>query len=136
LKKQSQTKTLAQQFGRMKSSFKEFSTSIANNTLHVSGSVRPTARSNIYIFSLTYKLNKHPKIKIISPAIIRNDKDEEIPHMYSQEFLCLYQPKYRQFRDCEYLSETLIPWISLWLYYYEKWHITGDWHGGGEHTNS
>ena len=29
--------------------------------------------------------------------------------------------------------ETIVPWASLWLYYYEVWHATGEWLGGGEH---
>ena len=30
-------------------------------------------------------------------------------------------------------SDTLIPWTSLWLYYYEIWIETGEWVGGGKH---
>jgi hypothetical protein len=55
--------------------------------------------------------------------------------MYFQKHLCLYQPKYREFRSSDFISDTIIPWISLWLYYYEKWHVTGKWLGGGEHPN-
>ena len=45
--------------------------------------------------------------------------------------LCLYYP-------CEWnstmnISDTIIPWISEWLYYFEFWCITGEWHGGGKH---
>jgi hypothetical protein len=31
------------------------------------------------------------------------------------------------------ISDTIIPWISEWLYYFEFWCITGEWYGGGKH---
>jgi hypothetical protein len=30
-----------------------------------------------------------------------------------------------------YIHESIVPWTSLWLYYYEIWHATGEWLGGG-----
>jgi hypothetical protein len=33
------------------------------------------------------------------------------------------------------IATTIIPWLMLWLLYYELWHATGIWQGGGvEHT--
>jgi hypothetical protein len=26
-----------------------------------------------------------------------------------------------------------VPWLLLWLSFYELWLITGEWHGGGVH---
>lgn len=49
------------------------------------------------------------------------------------ENLCLYHPKYREFNGTDFLCDTIIPWTSLWLYYYEVWHLTDEWLGGGEH---
>jgi hypothetical protein len=35
------------------------------------------------------------------------------------------------------IATTIIPWLSLWLYYYEVWHATGEWMGGGiEHGDA
>ncbi len=31
------------------------------------------------------------------------------------------------------LADTILPWASLWLFYYEVWLATGEWVGGGEH---
>lgn len=31
------------------------------------------------------------------------------------------------------LAETIIPWASLWLFYFEDWLVTNGWKGGGEH---
>lgn len=30
-----------------------------------------------------------------------------------------------------YISETTVPWLSLWLLHYEAWHAIGEWLGGG-----
>ncbi|HHA1433722.1 TPA: hypothetical protein ACOEET_002638, partial [Enterobacter hormaechei subsp. hoffmannii] len=33
------------------------------------------------------------------------------------------------------LSETILPWASLWLFYFEQWLHSGIWEGGGAHPN-
>lgn len=82
---------------------------------------------------MKYNLLDNPKTIIISPKLTSNSKGEEIPHLYSRENLCLYHPKYREFKRTDFLSDTIIPWTSLWLYYYEIWRVTDEWLGGGEH---
>ncbi|HYM07249.1 MAG TPA: hypothetical protein VE377_25720 [Candidatus Dormibacteraeota bacterium] len=29
------------------------------------------------------------------------------------------------------LSHSIIPWLALWLMFYEMWRATGEWYGGG-----
>lgn len=129
-------KSISQQFGNMRTKYGHFKSKINRNCLIVNGHLQPTSRSESYNFILEYTLNTKPRVKIISPNLKRNSKGEEIPHMYRQKHLCLYQPKYKEFKSTDFLSETIIPWIALWLYYYEQWHITGKWLGGGEHPVS
>jgi transposase InsO family protein len=31
------------------------------------------------------------------------------------------------------LDQTIVPWTSLWLFYFEDWLSEGEWRGGGEH---
>ena len=45
--------------------------------------------------------------------------------------LCLYYPS--EWNSTMNISDTIIPWISEWLYYFEFWCITGEWYGGGKH---
>ena len=45
--------------------------------------------------------------------------------------LCLYYPG--EWNSTMNISDTIIPWISEWLYYFEFWSITGKWCGGGKH---
>ena len=133
MKKINDKKSIAQQFMRMKAKYRHFKVVMKRNTLTVSGVLRPTARSQSYNFILEYAQHKAPNIRIVSPRLERNSKGEKIPHMYAQKYLCLYRPKYREFKSSDFLSDTIIPWTALWLYYYEQWHITGKWLGGGEH---
>lgn len=127
--------TIAQQHQRIRAKYRTFESKIDRNSLTVKGQIKPTARSVFYSFVLSYSISKGPTVKIISPNLHKNEKGEDIPHMYRQKWLCLYRPKYREFRSSDYIAKKIIPWISLWLYYYEQWHITGKWLGGGEHPS-
>lgn len=128
------TKSISAQIASLKSHYPNFKVSfLEHDGLMICGELQPTPRSDIYHFELSYKLKKKPKILIINPKLVKNFKNESIPHLYSDGSLCLYQPKYLEFTSKDYISETIIPWASLWLYYYELWHTTGEWLGGGEH---
>jgi hypothetical protein len=32
------------------------------------------------------------------------------------------------------IATTIVPWLALWLFYYEIWRITGKWLGKGAHA--
>ncbi len=99
------------------------------------GELKPTARSTIYTIEIRYNLSQPPKIQVLNPELTINFNGDKIPHVYPGNRLCLYRPKYNEFIYSDYISDTIVPWTSLWLYYYELWHITGEWKGGGEHPN-
>ena len=117
----------------IKRNYINFSTSVGRNSLWIKGKLQPTSRSDIYTVEIIYHLRKRPIVNILKPLLIKNFKGEDIPHVYAGEKLCLYQPKYNEFKFSDFLSATIVPWTSLWLYHYEVWHVTGDWLGGGEH---
>ena len=101
--------------------------------------IQPTEFSKKYKVLLQYdSVQKRPQVYIDIKQLEIKDK-EKIPHKYGikiingREYvnLCLYYP-------CEWnstmnISDTIIPWISEWLYYFEFWCITEEWHGGGKH---
>lgn len=127
-------KTIAEQVASMRYKYPHFTTDFnSHSSMKVTGLLKPTSRSDTYEFVLKYNLTDSPKTKIVSPVLMKNDKGEEAPHLYTNENLCLYHPQYREFNRTDFLSDTIIPWTSLWLYYYEVWHLTGEWLGGGEH---
>lgn len=127
-------KTIAEQVSSMRCKYSHFATDFtSHSSMKVTGVLQPTSRSCAYKFVLKYGLSDSPKIKIVSPGLLKNDNGEEAPHLYPNENLCLYHPKYHEFNRIDFLCDTIIPWTSLWLYYYEVWHLTGEWLGGGEH---
>lgn len=72
-------------------------------------------------------------IFVVNPKIELYENNRRVPHMYSDGSLCLYYPKYNEWNYTDSWAETLIPWTSLWLFYYEIWIETGEWLGGGIH---
>lgn len=87
-----------------------------------------------YTVEVSYRLGDSPNVYVLDPALKkRAGSDEPIPHMYSATRLCLYLPRAGEWNKGMYLSQTILPWTSLWLYYYEVWHATGEWLGGGVH---
>ena len=125
--------TLALQAGHIRKRHSGFKIVECPSYIKVVGITRPSARSVEYKFELIYWQNYNPSVRIVYPKLERNSKNENIPHMYSQTTLCLFKPHYREFKRTDWICNTIIPWISLWLYHYENWHLTGDWEGGGEH---
>ncbi|MDX3917223.1 hypothetical protein H8S90_01040 [Olivibacter sp. SDN3] len=128
-------KTVLVQAQAIRSRWPGFNVTVSSGRLKAIGSLQPTSRSSAYSIKVIYSLNQHPDIFVLDPKLKRNLNDEKIPHMYSQEKLCLYRPLYGEFKFSDLISETIIPWACLWLYHYEIWHLTGDWLGGGEHPN-
>jgi hypothetical protein len=130
-------KTVAEQLSAIRSKYPQFQTAfVSHSGLKVTGALQPTSRSAAYNFVLKYNLTDSPKIKIVSPELKKNEKGEDAEHLYPNGYLCLYQPKYREFIRTDLLTDTIIPWTSLWLYHYEVWHLTGEWLGGGEHPKA
>jgi hypothetical protein len=52
-----------------------------------------------------------------------------LPHVYNIEErgLWLYYRKAQEWNNQIYIADTVIPWISEWLYHYKFWLAIGDW---------
>lgn len=93
--------------------------------LVLNGKVRPTAISPEYDIHIVYKPNEMPKVHVLSPKLQIRPEKTSLPHIYSEDNLCLYYKDYDKRQDL--LAETIIVWITWWLYYYEIWYQTGKW---------
>jgi len=102
------------------------------------GTLRPTEMSELYTVRILYKRNGKTKIKVwvISPQLRVREGEKEIPHMYEQDRLCLYYPPAGEWTPLKWIYKTIVPWVCEWLYYYEIWHVTGEWLGGGIHEEA
>jgi len=99
------------------------------------GVLHPTPLSLMYKIRVQYAIGSPPKIWVLSPELEKRPDQEKIPHLYPGERLCLYLPWANEWHRNMLISETILPWVSLWLYYYEIWYATGEWLGGGEHPD-
>lgn len=96
--------------------------------------LQPTSESMIYTVKFVCAVNSRKVvIFVINPAIKRRMKGKLVPHMYSDGSLCLYYPKHKEWSIEDDWGTTLVPWTTLWLFYYEIWLETGEWLGGGKH---
>jgi hypothetical protein len=81
-----------------------------------------------------------PRVWVEDPELIPRSATEPIPHMYVADEHgparpCLYYWKAREWKAKQAIASTIVPWLQLWLVYYEIWHATGVWYGGGiDHT--
>lgn len=105
---------------------------IRDGQLIGTGSIRPAPLCRSYVFRLNYKLGDCPKITILDPALRSRSDQDRIPHTYSASEPCLFRPG-TDWDSSQCIAATIIPWLAMWLSFYEIWHATGEWLGGGEH---
>ena len=93
-------------------------------------------------FFYTWTLgDDYAAVQVVDPVIGLDPRKtgEWPPHIYfntadpQNPRLCLYDPKERFWSPEEYIAETIIPWASDWLFFFEGWLATGEWEGGGRH---
>ena len=72
------------------------------------------------------------RVVVLDPPPIVIAEDEELPHVFPGNELCLHYPGEW---NGQRIDETVLPWIAEWLLHYELWRATGYWHGGGHETD-
>ncbi|MGD6856347.1 hypothetical protein ACQCVO_14820 [Bacillus infantis] len=103
--------------------FPDFQLVREGKSIYWIGYLQPTQDSKRY----TVKIEYHPyqaKVFILEPEIF-----SFAPHRYSDKSLCLYHPNDNSFNGETLIADTLIPWTSEWLYFYEAWIKDGVWWG-------
>jgi hypothetical protein len=125
--------SLGLQHLRMRTQHPQFRGDIHRGTTAWTGEIQPTAMSAKYTVRICYKLSDQPRVTVLNPRLRDRGDGQPVPHMYSGEALCLHHPLYGEWKPTLFIADTIIPWAALWLYYYEVWHVTGEWLGGGEH---
>lgn len=96
--------------------------------------LKPTDDSIEYIVELVCSVgSKKLDVFVRHPNIEEIAEGKSIPHRYPSKALCLFYPYYDEWRKNDLWADTIVPWCSLWLFYFEIWIITGEWLGGGKH---
>ena len=128
--------SIAKQLERMRSLHPQFSVHRFNaHQIFWTGAILPDPLSDTYRINIEYKLGKRPLIKAVNPDLRLIPDAKYLPHTYEGDFLCLYYPKHAEWHSGLLIADYVVPWISLWLFYYEMWLAKGEWLGGGtEHA--
>ncbi|MBU9839277.1 MULTISPECIES: hypothetical protein [Enterobacterales] len=141
--------TLAEQYHGLRARFPDARCYITdkNKKLVWEGILSPGPFSREYTIRVEYSPPSTPDCYVLSPVLKELSQGTKIPHTYAtlphlkRTQLCLYLPrkrhpdKYAEWRPQLLLSETVLPWASLWLFYFEQWLFSGKWEGGGAHPN-
>jgi hypothetical protein len=109
----------------------DFKTRVQRGTLKAIGNLSPAPLCTTYKIEICLPGGGVPAVKVLDPHLSPRDQADRIPHMYEQERLCLYLPGTGQWTLDKPIAVTIVPWTSLWLYFYEVWRATGNWLGGG-----
>jgi hypothetical protein len=96
---------------------------------------RPTPLSRSYGLRIVYRQDAPPYAFVIRPDLVDLAGGRKLPHVYKERptHLCLYLPRAREWDNSMSISETIVPWALLWLFYFEDWLVSDDWKGGGVH---
>nr|WP_315290304.1 hypothetical protein [Serratia proteamaculans] len=139
--------TIAQQYQALKTNgpYERLIITDKDRTLLWEGWLQPSLFSRRYKVAVRYSLGKPPVCVVTEPDLVALAGTTAIPHLYSKDKhipgtkLCLFLPcsqsdnKLSEWRSQLKISDTVIPWTSLWLFYFEQWLHTGHWEGGGKH---
>lgn len=91
-----------------------------------------------YGIRIEFKQGGRPRIFVEYPDLHLLAGDRRIPHLYQQKppRLCLWLPQTGEWQRWMRLDQTVVPWTSLWLFYFEEWLASDDWKGGGMHPGT
>lgn len=124
---------LGLQYQNMKKAYSAWNCTLKRGALTCSGFIQPLDMSESYKIQIRYIRDEKPKITVLKPELVLELNGFKIPHYYDDGYLCVFYPYDKEWTPAMMLSETIIPWISSWLYFYEVWLATESWEGGGIH---
>jgi len=121
--------SLGRQLNALRSFYPDAKSSWKNGTLEWIGELQPTHLSRTYTLLVRYRTSgTRPVVTVLSPKL-ESPTGRKPPHVFAGNELCLHMPG--EWDDSLLIAETVIPWASEWLFHYELWLGTSEWHGGG-----
>ena len=101
-------------------------------------SATPSPLSRDYDIRIEFKQDDRPEVFVDAPDLHELSKGRRVPHLYQQKppRICLYLPKTREWQPSMRIDQTIVPWATLWLFYFEEWLASDDWKGGGLHPGN
>lgn len=130
----------ANQAARMSALWPEFGlVGVDSEVVSWRGPLRPFQRTYLIGVIWWYRTDDPPYVLMVDPKLRPREGKafEDIPHLQfcsaepELSGLCLFDPDGSQWSPRLAIADTTIGWASRWLYFYEQWHRTGEWRGGG-----
>jgi hypothetical protein len=97
------------------------------------GQLQPTAWSEVYEVEIVYEAPYRPRIHVLSPRLRVRECCKKCPHTFADGSLCVHQA--HEWNGERLIAWTIVPWICVWLYFYEIWLRIGVWRGEGTHPD-
>jgi hypothetical protein len=96
---------------------------------------QPDPLGRVYKVRIEYQQGRAPRVYVVEPNLRLLAGGRSLPHVYEQDpaQLCLYLPGAGEWSPWRRISETIVPWVFLWLSYFEEWLASSEWRGGGVH---
>ena len=103
--------------------------------LHWRYETSPAPLSRIYGIRIEFANGGTPEVFVECPDLVELAEGRKLPHVYQQNpaRLCLYLPRTGEWQPWMRIDQMIVPWTSLWLYFFEDWLATDEWEGGGKH---
>jgi hypothetical protein len=120
--------SVAQQAFALHARFPKVRATLSRGRLVWTGVLQPTPLSRSYRIQIDYQPPRDPRVRVLDELETRAEKT--LPHTYVGGWLCLHEDD--DWRPKMTIADTVVPWASEWLMYYEIWLATGVWFGGGE----
>jgi len=130
-----------QQIALMRRRWRDFRCERRGQQIVWRGWLQPATWSTRYRVEVRYAPRRHEHrggvaVRVLEPALCVSDHQVGEVHLYRDRHLCLFNPHRREWAPSMPVAETIIPWTSQWIYFYEVWCQTGEWLGGGEHGDA
>jgi hypothetical protein len=97
------------------------------------GPIAPTPTSETYRVRLEAVAHREARLFVLEPLLVPDNR-QRLPHVYPDGSLCLNLR--HQWRPHMLFTDTVLPWASQWLLFYELWRVTGVWHGDDDTDNN
>jgi hypothetical protein len=119
----------------MRARYPQFRSSTNHGTRIVwHGTLQPAPRSEAYEVEISYEVPFRPVVRVLSPKLQTWGNLKKQPHTFQDGSLCVHQS--HEWNGNKLVATTIVPWTSLWLFFYETWLDTGAWEGEGTHPDA
>lgn len=124
-----------QQAGRLRARYPDRPPPKVNATrLRWTTRIAPSPSSLTYLVQVLLHRSTGLSVRVLDPVLELAPGHTHLPHVFPGDRLCLYYDEFD--REVDLLADTVVPWITEWLYFYESWLATGEWLGGGVEHDS